>query len=245
MKALAFFTASILCIGAANAAPHWTYEGAEGPTHWGEIATEYATCGKGTNQSPIDLNAINAVGSLKLTASYKPVPLTVLNNGHTVQFNTENAGSLIESGVEYKLIQVHFHAPSEHVYGSKHEPLEAHFVHVALDGTLAVLGVFIVEGKENPALKALMTHLPETEVAPMTYSDVKINPSDLLPKNMAMYRYMGSLTTPPCTEGVNWHVLKATVTASKDQIKRLEGVLHDNARPAQATKGRLIVGPTN
>lgn len=228
---------------ASEAKSHWTYTGEEGPQHWGDLSAEYATCGTGHMQSPIDLADAEATGSIKLATDYKPVPLVVLNNGHTVQFNTEGGGTLSEAGVTYDLLQVHFHAPSEHVVNGKHAPLEAHFVHRSKDGALSVIGVFIVEGKANPALAALIKYLP-TKVTPATpIEGVTIDPNDLLPASMAMYRYMGSLTTPPCSEGVNWHVLSTDITASKEQIEALSAVLHMNARPVQPLNERLLVAP--
>ena len=228
---------------ASEAKSHWTYAGEEGPQHWGDLSAEYATCGTGHMQSPIDLADAEATGSVKLATDYKAVPLVVLNNGHTVQFNTEGGGTLTEAGIAYDLLQVHFHAPSEHVVKGKHAPLEAHFVHRSKDGTLSVIGVFIVEGKANPALATLIRYLP-TKVTPATAVEgVTIDPNDLLPASMAMYRYMGSLTTPPCSEGVNWHVLSTSITASKGQIEALSAVLHMNARPVQPLNERLLVAP--
>jgi len=228
---------------ASDAKSHWSYSGEDGPAHWGDLAAEYATCGTGHMQSPIDLGDAEATGSIKLAADYKAVPLVVLNNGHTVQFNTEDGGTLTEAGVTYDLLQVHFHAPSEHVVNGKPAPLEAHFVHRSKDGALSVIGVFIVEGKANPALATLIKYLP-TQVTPATpVEGVTINPNDLLPASMAMYRYMGSLTTPPCSEGVSWHVLSTDITASKERIEALSAVLHMNARPVQPLNDRLLVAP--
>lgn len=235
-----------LCSASAVASEtkvHWSYSGEEGPQQWGNLSAEYATCGTGQMQSPVDLGDIDATGSIKLAAVYKPVPLVILNNGHTIQFNTDGAGMLSEAGIAYDLLQVHFHAPSEHVIKGEPAPLEAHFVHRSADGALSVIGVFIVEGAANPALATLIAHLP-TKVTPATpIKGATIDPNDLLPADMAMYRYMGSLTTPPCSEGVNWHVLSTSVTASKEQIAKLSAALHMNARPVQPLHDRLLVAP--
>jgi len=228
---------------ASEAKSHWTYTGEEGPQHWGDLSADYATCGAGHMQSPIDLADAEATGSVKIATDYKAVPLVVLNNGHTVQFNTEGGGTLSEAGVTYDLLQVHFHAPSEHVVNGKHAPLEAHFVHRSKDGALSVIGVFIVEGKANPALATLIKYLPTKVTPPTPIEGATINPNDLLPASMSMYRYMGSLTTPPCSEGVNWHVLSTDITASKEQIEALSAVLHMNARPVQPLNERLLVAP--
>ncbi len=223
--------------------PHWTYEGAEGPESWGTLSPDFTACADGAMQSPIDLSATNAEGAVTISTSYAPVPLTVLNNGHTVQMNAGDAGTLVSGGVEYKLLQVHFHTPSEHVIDGKHAPLEAHFVHQSDDGRLAVLGVMIVEGAENPTLTELFRHLPTKEAEAVTYDDVTIDFNGLLPADKTIFRYMGSLTTPPCSEGVNWHLLAKPVEASDRQIGGLEAVMGENNRPVQPLGNRLLVGP--
>lgn len=242
------FAAFTLSLGVTAAVtsetkPHWTYSGEEGPQRWGDLSAEYALCGTGHMQSPVDLGDIDATGLIKLAAIYKPVPLVILNNGHTIQFNTNGAGMLSEAGVAYDLLQVHFHAPSEHVIKGKHAPLEAHFVHRSADGALSVIGVFIVEDAANPALATLIAHLPSKVTPATAIKGAMIDPNDLVPASMAMYRYMGSLTTPPCSEGVNWHVLSTNITASKEQIEKLSAVLHMNARPVQPLHERLLVAP--
>lgn len=230
---------------AAGAGHHWTYEGAEGPERWGDLAAEYASCSTGKMQSPIDLAEADTKGMLDYSVDYKTVPLTIFNNGHTVQVNIEAGGKLEESSVAFNLLQIHFHAPSEHVVQAKHYPLEAHFVHKAADGTLAVLGVFIEEGAENAALAAMIDHLPEQKSEPKAFAETPFDPNALLPENRSIYRYAGSLTTPPCSEGVKWHVFSTPVTASKEQIAKLSAVLGMNARPVQMRNMRLLVAPTH
>ena len=228
---------------ASGGKAEWGYEGSKGPANWGTLSPDYSTCKDGRMQSPIDLAAANLNARVKVDFDYKPVPLTVLNNGHTVQFNVKNGSKLSASGVDFELLQVHFHTPSEHVMSGKTYPLEAHFVHATGDGRLAVVGVFFVEGKANKALETLFKRIPETKTPATTYADITIDPNQLLPKRRGMYRYMGSLTTPPCSEAVNWHVMKRTKTASKEQLERLAKILGNNARPAQSPFSRLIVGP--
>ncbi len=229
----------------AGEAPHWTYSGEEGPVHWGTLDPAYAACSTGKLQSPIDLSAEGSETAFHIDAAYSSVPLTVLNNGHTVQIAADAAGTLVSGGTTYNLVQVHFHAPSEHVIDGRPAPIEAHFVHKSDDGSLAVLGVFVVEGAENPALAAVLSHLPATTTPAETYSDVAVDLVAMLPKDMSVYRYMGSLTTPPCTEGVAWHVLKQPITASKEQIGQLAIVLHGNARPVQPLNGRPLILPSS
>src|SRR5690606_32113059 len=126
---------------ASDSKPHWAYSGEAGPEHWGDLSAEYATCATGKMQSPIDLAKADAAGEISYAVAYEPVPLTILNNGHTIQFNTGGVGTLSEKGTDYHLLQIHFHAPSEHVIDGEHAPLEAHFVHKSDAGVLSVLGV--------------------------------------------------------------------------------------------------------
>lgn len=247
-KTIFLATAAVLLAGVggglAAEAPHWTYAGEHGPAHWADLDPAYATCAVGQYQSPIDLGAGGEEASAPVEAQYETIPLTVLNNGHTVQITAEAAGRLQSSGTTYDLVQVHFHAPSEHVIDGRPVPVEAHFVHKAADGRLAVLGVFVVAGAENPALAALLPHMPATATPAQTFPAVSIDLNMLLPADRSVYRYGGSLTTPPCTEGVAWHVLKAPVTASPLQIETLSQVLHGNARPVQPLNGRLLTAPS-
>jgi carbonic anhydrase len=247
-------TTHLLCAAAALAAgtsaalaaeaPHWTYEGAHGPAHWADLDPSYTTCAVGQYQSPIDLVAGGPETAAPIEVSYQPVALTVLNNGHTVQVTAEGAGRLQSAGTTYDLLQVHFHSPSEHLIDGRPVPVEAHFVHKAEDGRLAVLGVFVVEGAENPALAPLLSRMPVTATPAQTFPTVSIDLGALLPQDLSVYRYGGSLTTPPCTEGVAWHVLEAPVTASPLQIEQLSQVLDGNARPVQPLNGRPLIAPS-
>lgn len=247
-KTILLSTVAVLLSGAGAAlaaeAPHWTYAGEHGPAHWADLDPAYATCAAGQYQSPIDLGAGSQETSAPIEVRYETIPLTVLNNGHTVQITAEAAGHLQSFGTTFDLLQVHFHAPSEHLIEGRPVPIEAHFVHKAEDGRLAVLGVFVVAGAENPALAALLPHLPSTATPAQTFPAVSIDLNALLPADRALYRYGGSLTTPPCTEGVAWHVLTAPVTASPLQIAQLTAVLHGNARPVQPLNGRLLIAPS-
>ena len=227
----------------SGGSPAWSYAGPNGPAHWGELDPAFATCATGRMQSPIDLAAANAEGRIVVSVHYRPVPLTILNNGHNVQFDGSGAGELVSRGTDFGLVQVHFHAPAEYSIAGIRRPLDAHFVHKAEDGSLAVLVASFVEGPPNPVLAAMMPYLPEQPADARTFPGVTIDPSDLLPSDMSVYRYMGSLTTPPCTEGVNWYVLKAPTTASGEQIARFSAILKMNARPVQPLNGRLLVAP--
>lgn len=227
---------------AHDAKPHWTYGGdGEGPAAWGDLAEEFALCKKGHMQSPVDLGGAAVAGGFNVRTTYAPAPLVLLNNGHTVQVNVPE-GSTLTSGISrYKLLQVHFHTPSEETIYGIHYPMVAHFVHVDYAGNYAVLGILFEEGAPNAELEKLVKAAPHFQTAAVSVKGVTFNPGGLLPTNLAVYRYEGSLTTPPCTEGVRWHVATHRVTASASQIAALNAIMGDNARPVQPLYGRLLV----
>ncbi|MEZ5713225.1 MAG: carbonic anhydrase family protein [Sphingobium sp.] len=231
-----------LAAAAAGNAPHWSYEGEGAPDHWMKLSSDFVTCGAGKMQSPIDLQAVNARGATVVATNYQTSPLTVLNNGHTVQANFAAGSKLISGGREFGLVQVHFHTLSEHAVSGKRYPLEAHFVHADSAGKLAVLGIFFEEGAANAELSKLIAAAPKHKQDATPVAGVQFDPNGLLPPSLNVYRYMGSLTTPPCTEGVNWHVADKAITASKEQIAALHVIMGDNARPLQPANNRLIVG---
>ncbi|QNT69660.1 carbonic anhydrase [Defluviicoccus vanus] len=226
---------------ASDAKPHWSYEGSNGPAAWGELESAYAVCGTGRQQSPIDLS--HAITAELDAASVNWQPIShgiILNNGHTIQINTPDAGGLSLDGAEYKLAQFHFHHLSEHAVDGKRSPMEVHFVHKATSGDgLTVLGVFLVEGTENSVLAPLWAAMPEHEGEKPLVSS--IDAKGLLPSSSAAYRYEGSLTTPPCSEIVNWVVLKEPVTASAAQIAAFAKLFPNNARPIQPLNRRFIL----
>ncbi len=235
--------AAIALIGATNApgAMHWTYEGEAGPDHWGELSPDFKLCKAGHMQSPVDLGGAEVMGQFRVRTAYKPGQLTILNNGHTIQANIPE-GSTLTSGISrYKLLQIHFHTPSEETIYGVHYPMVAHFVHVDHAGNLAVLGILFEEGMHNPELDKLIKAAPAHEQGAQPVAGVTFDPSKLLPANLAVYRYEGSLTTPPCTEGVHWHVATHPATASAGQIAALNAIIGDNARPTQPLYGRLLV----
>lgn len=225
-------------------AVHWTYEGEGGPDHWGELAPDYATCGTGTSQSPIDLTSANAQDVTNIAFHYQPTEVKIQNNGHTVQV-TYDAGSYIEvDGQRYDVAQFHYHAPSEHAVDGKLYAAELHIVHKNAAGELAlVVGILFEEGAENPAFTELLAHLPAEE-SPETDAGFMVNAADFLPDVQTTFRYSGSLTTPPCSEGINWFVMTTPVELSADQIAAFEHVHEGNNRPVQPLNTRTLTEDT-
>ncbi|MGR3316886.1 MAG: carbonic anhydrase [Candidatus Anammoxibacter sp.] len=222
---------------------HWGYEGNEGPNKWGSLADEYALCGKGNSQSPVDIsmtgNVVVDTGGIKF--HYEDTPLAIVNNGHTVQVNYKSDSYINIGARKYKLLQFHFHSPSENMVEGKHYNMEVHFVHKNDDNQLAVVAVFLKEGKENPFIKTLWDNLPSEVNHENVVEKISINAADLLPQDGSYYHFTGSLTTPPCSEHVNWNVLKTPVEVSKDQIKTFLTLIGQNARPAQPLFARSVI----
>ncbi|MGK5087592.1 carbonic anhydrase family protein [Bdellovibrionota bacterium FG-2] len=222
----------------AHAGPHWSYEGEGGPEHWGELDPKFQTCGQGGEQSPINLKWSKKKGEGPIEFHYAPSPLKIIDNGHTVQVSFAPGSKVIIRQKEYQLIQAHFHAQSEHTISNKSYPLEFHFVHKNEGGQLAVLGVMIEEGEENPSLDKVIRNLPKEKNKEVEVAAVTLNPLELLPTVQTYYHYMGSLTTPPCSERVNWNVFNTPVRASAAQISAFRTAYGHNNRPVQALNNR-------
>jgi carbonic anhydrase len=220
---------------------HWTYEGASGPSEWASLSPENAVCGSGSTQSPIDISFTQSVSGGRTVLHWDPgAPLSLEHNGHTIQANLEPGSRIEVDGTPYELLQFHFHAPSEHTIEGKQMAMETHFVHRSEKGDLAVIGVLHALGAENAALAPLWGELPRSE------GDRRAVPSfdllSVLPRERQMFRYAGSLTTPPCTEGVRWHVMQSPTTVSQQQVAAfLELFKGGNSRPVQPLKARDIL----
>lgn len=218
---------------------HWGYEGQEGPAHWGDLATEYATCKTGKSQSPINITAAKTVKLADIKFNYQPSALDVVNNGHTIQVNYAAGSSINVGGKQYKLLQFHFHSPSEHTVDGKPYDMVAHLVHQADDGQLSVIGVLMTKGKSNAVIDAIWADLPK-HAGDHKRSDKQISVADLLPAKHGYYNYSGSLTTPPCSEGVNWMVLQTPVEVSAEQVAAFTNIFSTSVRPVQPLHGRSI-----
>jgi carbonic anhydrase len=219
---------------------HWTYEGEEGPSHWGELDSTYELCGTGKSQSPIDLAAPSEQDLANIVFHYQPSAVNILNNGHTVQVNYD-AGSYIElDSTRYDVAQFHYHAPSEHQIDGRSFAAELHLVHQSADGKLAVVGLLLQEGSANPAFDPFINNLP-AETSDVKAAGVKINAMDFLPSIQTTHRYSGSLTTPPCSEGVNWLIMTTPVELSSAQLSKLESLFEGNNRPVQPLNDRSLI----
>jgi len=222
---------------------HWSYEGEEGPEHWGELSDEFRMCAEGKNQSPIDLTAAVRADTPELVFEYYSTPVDEINNGHTIQQNIR-PGSFLripDRGRNFELKQFHFHSPSEHTVGGQSFAMEMHFVHIDENGALAVVGVLVDEGEEHPILKQLWSFMPEN-VGETNMQPIGIEETNLLPPTRDYFSYGGSLTTPPCSEGVKWIVLKTPIEASAEQIAIFQKRVGPNTnRPVQPHNARLIL----
>lgn len=221
---------------------HWTYSGKMGAAKWGKLSDKFATCGIGQRQSPIDIREAIRADLTPIEFAYKAVPLDIVDNGHTVQVNAAGAGSIKVDGEVYELLQFHFHKPSEEKINGKAYDMVVHLVHKARDGRLAVVAVMLQGGKEQKLIRALWSNLPLEQNRPVVKAEVSVDPSLLLPKNRSYYTFTGSLTTPPCTEGVLWLVLKTPMDLSREQIADFGKLYSDNARPVQPRNARVIKG---
>ncbi len=226
---------------AASGPVHWGYEGAEGPEHWGELSPDFALCSTGQEQTPIDIPATALVNPADIVFNYQPTALNIFNNGHTIQVNYDPGSSIDVGGKIYELKQFHFHTPSEHTLNSNPTDLEMHLVHQSAAGQLAVVGVMLKRGGENLAYKAVFDHLPAQESEPTAIGGVTVNADELLPPERTYYRYHGSLTTPPCSEGVQWLLMNTPVELSEAQVTAFQTIFPHNARPIQPLNNRTFL----
>jgi carbonic anhydrase len=244
IAAIALFALGILLacstfILAGEDSPHWAYGGAGNPTRWGRLDPSFATCAVGRDQSPIDIGNAVVGAPAAIEFNYTPVPLVVVNTGHTIQVNYVEGSTVNIDGEEFELSQFHFHTPSEHVLSGQAFPMELHLVHRNVAGKLAVVGVMIEEGITHPTIDTIWENLPE-ETETSAIDRLTINAADLLPSSKTYFSYTGSLTTPPCSEGVKWNVLEEPIQVSEEQIALFENLYPVNARPIQSANGRMI-----
>ncbi|MEJ6006467.1 carbonic anhydrase family protein [Paucibacter sp. AS339] len=226
---------------AAHAAPHvhWGYAGEGAPERWAELSPENRQCAIGTRQSPIDIREGIRVDLEKIQFDYRPSGFAVLDNGHTIQVNVAQGNALTVMGRRFDLLQFHFHRPSEERINGRQFDMVAHLVHKDPDGKLAVVAVLLERGRDQPLIQTIWNNLP-LEKGEALPAPGFVDLSQLLPSDRAYYTYMGSLTTPPCSEGVLWMVMRSPVQLSANQITIFSRLYPMNARPIQAGSGRLI-----
>ncbi|WP_280314121.1 carbonic anhydrase [Nocardia abscessus] len=226
----------------AHAAPHWDYD-AEGPDHWADLDRDYLTCKSGHQQSPVDLPGHARLElSEHITIDYHSVPaVTLLNNGHTVQANLPagNGNRVVVDGVPFELAQFHFHLPSEHTVDGVGTTMEAHFVHKSAAGQVAVLAVLLQAAPEPSAFAPILSVAPQA-VDAATVVPGPIDLRSMLPGVADQYRYQGSLTTPPCSEGVSWTVLGSPVAVAAAEADRYRTLFAHSNRPTQPLNGRTV-----
>ena len=220
---------------------HWGYSGEGAPQNWGKLEPEFAMCASGKSQSPIDLGKSTKGEPTPVKLDYKKGTTEILNNGHTVQVNYQPGSSLTLDGRSFELKQFHFHAPSENTFNGRHFPLEGHLVHADKDGNLAVVAVMFTEGPANPFIASLWKTMPTHEGETKALA-VPLSALQMLPAERHYYLFSGSLTTPPCSEGVRWLVIQNPVTASKAQIDAFaKAVGFPNNRPVQPLNARQVL----
>jgi carbonic anhydrase len=219
---------------------HWGYSGNLGPENWASLSADNFSCA-GKNQSPINLGGLVEAELMPIEFNYQAGGHEILNNGHTVQVNYSKGSSIVVDEIQFELLQFHFHAPSENHIQGRSFPLEAHLVHADENGNLAVVAIMFNEGEANSGLATGWLVLPKHAGDNHTLT-TQIDITDLLPDDRGHYRFNGSLTTPPCSEGVRWLVVKEHMTASIQQIEAFKQVLHEpNNRPLQAVNSRTIL----
>lgn len=238
----------------------WGYRGNISAVHWGSLNSSFALCAQGKEQSPIDITGWGSNFSNPFTIAYQTSPMnivddgttelmigrerTIINDGHGVQLNfpASNVPELVTfNGKTYRLVQFHIHTPSENKVNGQVFPMEIHFVHQGDNGELLVIGVFVKTGEENRIINKIITNLPKEEGKVEIVQGESINPADLLPKKHDFYKFVGSLTTPPCSEGLQWIVMAEPITASAEQIAKLKEAANGaNARPVQPLNQRKI-----
>ena len=221
---------------------HWSYEGGNGPQSWAQLKPDFSLCASGKRQSPINIEeSVTLQGPAEpIMFSYAPSGASVLNNGHTIQVDVLGDNRIMVRGSEFKLVQFHFHHPSEERINFQGFAMVAHLVHRNAEGQLAVVAVLLEPGAANPMIDKVWTYMPLDTGDRVRMPTNALELAQLLPKDQRYYQFMGSLTTPPCSEGVLWMVLKQPVTVSREQLRLFAQLFPNNARPVQAVNGRAV-----
>lgn len=221
----------------------WSYEGTSGPDHWGDLDPDYATCKAGKEQSPIDIRNAKRTQLHPVRFEYKSGPLKIIDNGYTavrVNYAPGNGNFLFVGEQRYELAQFHFHHPSEEFIQGKPYDMVAHLMHESSDRKVAGVAVLLKAGRANAIVQQLWEHMPKTPGKEEVIAGVEVNPTGLLPRDTSYYTYMGSLTAPPCTEGVTWFVLRTPMDISAEQISQFAALYPHDVRPPQPLNRRIV-----
>jgi carbonic anhydrase len=232
-----------LAQGRSPGPPHWSYSGPDGADHWGDLDPSFAACKTGRRQAPIDIKGATVAVAPDLEPilfDYKPAPMVIIDNGHTIRVN-HPAGSITVDGKQYPFTQFHFHHPSEEELNGQRSEMALHLMHINPDGTGVGIAIMIKSGRENPLIREIWSRFPTEIDKEVEYRSVILNAADLLPADRNYYVFDGSITAPPCTEGVRWFVMKAPIELSPAQIAAFAKVYPDNVRPVQPPNGRPVV----
>lgn len=245
LSAVAFLMAvAVSTTASAEPAHDWSYSGPHGPAHWAEISKDFQACESGRAESPINIDhAKKAPDDMpRLQLHYAPLAIDITNTGHSVQFNASPGTDSVTLGnTAYQLVQFHFHSPGEERFVGKESVMDAHLVHRSEEGKLLVLAIqFKLGDQANPVIESMMNRIPSEKGAEMKVSGVSADLHDLIPKDLSYYTYAGSLTTPPCSEGVTWIEFKTPVTITKKQLDAMQRFYHGNQRPVQPLNEREI-----
>ncbi|HWC18962.1 MAG TPA: carbonic anhydrase family protein [Terriglobales bacterium] len=220
---------------------NWDYGDARGPSHWGDLDPQFATCKNGHHQSPIDIRNAKKAALPPIRFEYKPSPLHIIDNGHTIMINYRPGSFVWVGDKKYALKQFHFHRPSEERINGKRFEMTVHLVHADDDGKLAVVAVLLEKGEDSPLVHELWNNLPKEKDKEESFDTVQIDLSQILPPDRGYYTFTGSLTTPPCSEDVTWFVLKQPTTISAEEVERFSQLYRDDARPTQPLYDRVVM----
>jgi carbonic anhydrase len=243
LSAVLAFTllSTALAYAQVHKSPHWSYDGDEGPSHWGDLNPDFAPCKNGHHQSPIDIRNPQKADLPPIRLDYKPSPLHIIDNGHTIMINYAPGSSIRVGDKQYALKQFHFHRPSEEKINGKTYEMVVHLVHADQDGNLAVVAILLESGKDNPLIQELWNDLPKEKEKEERLDTITINAANLLPADSGYYTFSGSLTTPPCSENVIWFVLKRPVSVSAAEIEQFSRLYRNDARPTQPLYDRNVL----
>lgn len=239
--ALLVLGSQLLLLAQDHKSGHWSYDGDLGPSHWAALDPDFAICQSGHHQSPIDIRNPQEADLPPIQFDYKPSPLHIIDNGHTIMINYAPGSSIRVGEKQYVLKQFHFHRPSEEQVDGKSYEMSVHLVHADEHGNMAVVAVLLKRGSENRLINELWSDVPSEKEHEERLDTVRINAKALLPKDLAYYTFTGSLTTPPCTENVTWFVLKHPVTVSTAEIQQFERAYRHNARPPEPLYDRVVM----